>query len=443
MQLDPNNLKHKTRYAWYVVIVLMIAYISSFIDRQILSLLVKPMKRDLQLSDTQMGLLMGFSFAIFYTLLGIPIGRLVDKHNRRGIITWGIVIWSLMTTLCGLARSYGLLFLARVGVGVGEAALSPGAYSMITDYFPKNKLATAISVYSMGIFLGSGLAILIGGLVLKLVAVQSTWVLPIVGEVYPWQTVFFAVGLPGLLCALLMLTVKEPPRTGIIKHEIPLKEVYAYIKANWQTFLFQNLGFGFIALTNYAKTAWSPTFFDRVHGWEASKTGIIYGLIVTVFSTAGIVTGGRTADYLLQKGYTDAKPRTGIISVIGMFVFGVIYNQMPTPELAIVFLIPASFFAAFAFGAAPAAMQEAMPNQMRGIGSAIYLFIVNLIGIGLGPTSVAICTDYVFHDEGMIRYSLLLVSSVSSLLAFFFLTKALSPYRQTVKNLANYNASTN
>lgn len=436
MELDPDNLKHKTRYAWYVVFVLMIAYISSFIDRQILSLLVKPMKRDLHLSDTQMSLLMGFSFAIFYTLLGIPIGRLVDKYNRRRIIVWGIAIWSLMTAVCGLVRNYGLLFLARVGVGVGEAALSPGAYSIITDYFPKNKLATAISVYSMGIFLGSGLAILIGGLVLKLVAVQSTWTLPLVGEVYPWQTVFFVVGLPGLLCALLMLTVKEPPRTGVIKHEIPLNEVFAYLKANWQTFLFQNLGFGFLALINYAATAWIPTLFDRVHGWEASKTGVIFGVTVTIFSTAGIVVGGRTADYLLQKGYTDAKPRTGIISVVGTLFFGLIYLNMPTPELAIAFLIPTNFFSAFAFGAAPAAMQEVMPSQMRGIGSAIYLFIVNLIGIGLGPTSVAIFTDYVFQEESMIRYSMLTVNICSGLLAFLFFTMGLKYYRQTIANLA-------
>lgn len=426
------------RYAWYVVFVLMLAYISSFIDRQILSLLVKPMKRDLGLSDTQMSLLMGFSFAIFYTFLGIPVGRLVDKQNRRNIVSWGIAVWSIMTAVCGLAHTYGLLFLARIGVGVGEAALSPGAYSIITDYFPKNKLATAISVYSMGIFLGSGMAILIGGLVLKLVAVQSTWILPIVGEIYPWQTVFFIVGLPGLFCVLLLFTIKEPTRTGNLKTQVPLAEVFAYIKANWQPFVFQNLGTAFIALANYAAVAWIPTFFDRVHGWEASKTGVLFGLNVTVFSTTGIVVGGYTADWLLQKGYTDAKLRTGIISAIGLMIFGIVYNLMPTPELAMLFLIPTNFFSAFAFGAAPAAMQEAMPSQMRGVGSAIYLFIVNLIGIGLGPTSVALFTDFVFHDESMVRYSMLIVGAGSCLLALLFLNMGLKPYRKTLENLQHY-----
>ncbi|MFN8354276.1 MAG: MFS transporter [Spirosomataceae bacterium] len=431
-----ENPKPNLRYAWYVVFVLMLAYVSSFIDRQILSLLVKPMKRDLHLSDTQMSLLMGFSFAIFYTFLGIPIGRLVDGYNRRRIVSWGIAIWSLTTAVCGLVHSYGLLFLARVGVGVGEAALSPGAYSIITDYFPKNKLATAISVYSMGIFLGSGLAILIGGLVLKLVTVQSTWHLPLIGEIYPWQSVFFIVGLPGLLCVLLMQTIKEPKRKGASQGQIPMNEVFSYLKANWKPFLLQNLGTGFIALTNYATVAWVPTFFDRVHGWEASKTGILFGLSVTVFSTLGIVVGGRTADYLLEKGYTDAKLRAGIISAIGLIVFGTIYLVVPSPEVALLLLIPSNFFSAFAFGAAPAAMQEAMPNQMRGIGSAIYLFIVNLVGIGLGPTSVALITDFVFHDESLLRYSMIIVSLGSCLLALLCLTLGLKPYRQTLARLA-------
>lgn len=435
MNAPPTPPQPSMRYAWYVVFVLMLAYVSSFIDQQILSLLVKPMKRDLHLSDTQMSLLMGFSFAIFYTFLGIPVGRLVDQYNRRRIISWGITIWSVMTALCGLAHSYQLLFLARIGVGVGESALSPGAYSIITDYFPKNKLATAISVYSMGIFLGSGLAILIGGIVLKLVAVQSTWVLPIVGEVYPWQTVFFIVGLPGLLCTLLMFTVKEPPRTGTLRAQVSLGEVFGYIAQNWRTFVYQNLGFAFIALANYAAVAWVPTFFDRVHGWEASKTGVLFGLCVTVFSTTGIVVGGRYADWLLQKGHTDAKLRTGIVSAVGLMIFGIIYVLLPSPEWAMVFLIPTNFFSAFAFGAAPAAMQEAMPNQMRGVGSAVYLFIVNLIGIGLGPTSVALFTDYVFHDESMVRYSMLIVGAGSCLLAMLFLNLGLKPFRDTLKQL--------
>ncbi|MFY9571890.1 MAG: MFS transporter, partial [Blastocatellia bacterium] len=202
-------------YAWYVVGVLTLVYIFSFIDRQILSLLVRPIRRDLGISDFQMSLLMGFSFALFYTFFGLPLGRLADSRSRRTIIAAGFTVWSIMTAACGLARNFAHMLLLRMGVGVGEAALSPAAYSMITDYFPPRRRATAISVYSMGIYIGSGLAFIVGGLVAGAASAQETWDLPLVGATRPWQVVFFIVGLPGVLLALLMYTVREPVRRGI------------------------------------------------------------------------------------------------------------------------------------------------------------------------------------------------------------------------------------
>jgi len=175
--------KPSLRYAWYVVGVLLLAYISSFIDRQIISLLVKPIKTSFGITDTQMGVLMGLSFAVLYTLLGIPIGLMADRMNRKRIISWGIFVWSIMTVFCGIAGSYSLFFLARVGVGIGEAALSPAAYSIISDYFPKKKLATALSVYNMGIYLGSGLSILIGAALRSMIGKENI-VLPFVGEIF-------------------------------------------------------------------------------------------------------------------------------------------------------------------------------------------------------------------------------------------------------------------
>jgi MFS family permease len=198
-----------------VVGVLTFVYIFSFIDRQILNLLVRPIRRDLGISDFQMSLLMGFSFALFYTLFGIPLGRLADSRSRRTIIAVGFTVWSLMTAGCGLARNFVQMLLLRVGVGVGEAALSPAAYSIITDYFPPKRRATAISVYSMGIYIGSGIAFIVGGLVAGLAAAQETWNVPLVGATRPWQVVFFIVGIPGVFLALLMYTVREPARRGI------------------------------------------------------------------------------------------------------------------------------------------------------------------------------------------------------------------------------------
>ena len=235
------------KYAWYVVAVLTFVYVFSFIDRQILNLLVKPIRRDLGISDTQMSLLMGLAFALFYTICGIPLGRLADRNSRRGMIAIGFVLWSIMTACCGLAQNFIQMLAARIGVGVGEAALSPSAYSLISDYFPKEKRATAISIYSMGIYIGSGLAFLLGGIVVSLAEKQQAWNLPIVGATRPWQVIFFIVGLPGVLLALLMFTIREPLRRGLKmiktadgsmqKVEVPFSEVAKYIGANWKTFL--------------------------------------------------------------------------------------------------------------------------------------------------------------------------------------------------------------
>ena len=171
-------------YAWYVVGVLMLAYTNSFIDRQILYLLFEPIRNDIGISDTQISLLAGLAFSVFYTVMGIPLARLADQSNRKAIITVGVASWSLMTALCGAAQNFWQLFLARIGVGVGEATLSPAAFSIISDYFPKNRIARAFSVYSMGVYFGAGLAMMIGGLVIKMVSASPTVVLPLVGEVY-------------------------------------------------------------------------------------------------------------------------------------------------------------------------------------------------------------------------------------------------------------------
>jgi MFS family permease len=195
--------------AWYAVAVLVLAFVFSFIDRIVIALLVEPIKADLGISDFDIGLLQGFAFAIFYALLGIPIGRLSDRISRRGIIATGIAVWSLMTAACGLARSFFGLFLARVGVGVGEATLSPAAYSMISDYFPREKLGRALGVYQSGAMLGAGIAFLVGGAAVQLLSAYDGQVLPVLGPVRMWQLAFFAVGLPGLLIALLMLTVRS------------------------------------------------------------------------------------------------------------------------------------------------------------------------------------------------------------------------------------------
>jgi len=429
-------------YSWYVVGVLTLVYVFSFIDRQIMSLLVRPLRRDLNISDTQVSILMGLGFAIFYTLCGIPLGRLADTRSRRSIIAAGLVAWSFFTALCGLAKNFGQMLLWRTGVGVGEASLSPSAYSLITDYFPKERLATAISVYSMGIYLGAGMSYLLGGIIVRLASMKDAWILPLVGAVRPWQVIFFAVGLPGLLVAFLLLTVKEPVRRGIVKQAsaIPFSQVFKYILANKRTFLSHNIGFGFLSLASYASGAWVPEFFRRDFHWEVQKTGLVYGTMVMIFGAIGIVGAGRIADAMRARGIKQGNMMLGVFIALLGIPTNILLFLAPSGNWATLWLVPACMLAAAPFGIAPAAIQQMMPNPMRGQASAVYLFILNLIGLGMGPTAVALCTQYLFGRDEAVNYSLLIVTVTACVIAALLLWSGLKPFLRSLKRLSAWAA---
>ncbi len=422
------------RYAWFVVAILMVAYVFSFVDRQILSLLVGPIRRDLGITDTQMSLLMGFSFAIFYTVMGIPLGRLADSKSRRLLIAAGVVLWSLMTALCGTAKVYWQMFLYRIGVGVGEAALSPAAYSMIADYFPPEKRSTALSVYGMGIYLGLGLALVLGGLVIQFVSARGALQLPVIGMTHPWQLVFLILGGAGIVFSLAFFLVREPPRHGMQPGAavVPFSQVVSHLWQNRRTVLCHNYGFAMLGLVSYGAAAWIPSFFIRTWGVSPGQVGIIYGLLTMLFGCTGIVLGGRLADRWIRQDATDAALRLGMWSAgLGMLA-SIAVVSVPSVIWAWIFIAPMTFFLSMPFGAAPAAIQEIVPNQMRGQASAIYLFNVNLIGLGLGPTAVALLTDYLFRDDLAVRWSLLVISVVGCAGAIVLLGWGRQPYRDMV-----------
>ncbi|VXA97209.1 MFS transporter [Pseudomonas sp. 8AS] len=434
-----NNGYPSSLSAWTTVIILMVAYVLSFIDRQILNLLVEPIRRDLVISDTQMSLLMGLSFALFYTVCGIPLGRLADTRNRRGLIALGVLFWSAATAACGMARLYWQFLVCRVGVGVGEAALSPAAYSLIADSFPPERRATAISVYSMGVYLGSGIAFLLGGLVIQFASAQGDVLLPVLGEVRPWQLIFLLLGVAGLLFTLLMLAVREPARRGVgAGVAVPLAEVGRYIRSNRRTVLCHNFGFAGLAFAGYGSAAWIPTFYIRTYGWDAGQVGVVYGSIVALCGCLGIVLGGRLADWLARRGHSDANMRVGLIAALGALPLVALFPLMGNALWASILLVPTVFCLSMPFGVAPAAIQEIMPNSMRGQASAIYLFVITLIGLGVGPTAVALVTDYVFADDQALRYSLLLVSSLAVLSSVVLLGMSLRPYRASLLRLQQW-----
>lgn len=428
------------RYAWYVIAVLMVAYTFSYIDRTILALLVEPIRRDLGISDTQFSLLHGFAFAVFYTIMGIPLGRMADRMSRRGIIAVGIAFWSLATAACGLARNFWQLFLARVGVGVGEAALSPAAYSMIADYFPPHRLGRALSVYAIGVYIGSGAAFLIGGAVIAAVATADSLTLPLIGEMRAWQVVFFIVGFPGVFVALWMMTIREPARRGLVSgtvsgQGVPLSRVFAFIRENRSTIICHFAGFSLLALLFNAVVAWLPALFIRVHGWTAVEIGTALGIILGVFGTAGIISGGFFGDWLTRRGYRDSAIRASVIGTCVLWPCVVLAPIVPDPKLSLLLFCPVFFFSSFPFGMAAAALQLMSPNQIRGQLSACYLFCVNFAGIGFGPTATALITDFVFGNDAMVGWSIAIVAGIAAPTALLLLTIGMKHYRGSLARL--------
>ncbi|MEO7209014.1 MAG: MFS transporter [Steroidobacteraceae bacterium] len=435
--------------AWYSVAVLMLMYIFSFIDRTTISLIVDPMKRDLHISDTQIGMLNGLAFALLYTFLGLPIARLSDRHSRRAIIAGGVFIWSIMATLCGLARSALQLFIARIGVGVGEAALSPAAYSIITDSFPRSKLGRAFSVYNIGITIGAGVAFLVGGIVVAAVShAGATFTLPLLGEVRAWQMVFIVTGAPGIVLPLLLLTFREPIRRGILRtpsakataelSRPPLREVLGYIWLNRQFYCLHFIALALLAMCGYSVAAWLPTAIIRAYGVSYGQVGKVLGVSTILMNSTGMLLAGILCDRLTRKGRKDAPIIVALISTCGIAVFSCLPTLMPTVTLVWVAIFVSGLTFNAYNGVGPMAVNQVTPNQYRAQVSAVYLFVVNALGLGVGPTLVPLLNDHLFHDPVKIRFSLIVVVFCAALTAVVLLWKVRPIYRQKLTEAAQW-----
>jgi MFS family permease len=422
--------------AWYALFVLMVCYTLSYIDRQILAFLVEPLKHELEITDTQIGLLQGIYFAMFYTFVGLPMGWLADRYSRRNIVAAGVLFWSVMTVLSGAARSYLTLSLARMGVGLGESTTNPCAFSMISDFFPKEKLSTALSVYMMGIQLGSGLALIIGGVVVQAVMQMPPMDLPWLGTLSPWRLTFFAVGLPGLVFALLVLTFKEPTRRAVLRDasgkRLPtnLKVALAEVGKRWQSVLGIALMIGSQALCNYTLLSWGPSFFGRVHHWPRDRIGFTLGLIVLGSGCIGLISGGRLADYWQRRGVSDGTLRVGLISLIGVGITLPIAMTAPVVGWTVAILVVAVFFIGLPIGGSYAALQYIFPNQVRGVASAIVLFVVNFTGLGLGSLLPVVLNDHLFQDPLKVGYSIALTVAIASVFGVTVVLLTMKPYRR-------------
>jgi MFS family permease len=419
-----------------VVGVLTLFNVSGNIDQQILSLIVRPLKRDLAISDSQASYLGGFAFAVFFAVLGLPIARLADRTSRRAVMAGGAGLWSAFTALCATARSYSALFLMRIGVGVGEASLNAPAASLLADYFPRERLGGVMSVVSLGTFVGSGAAYAIGGAIVGNAGVETTRQVPFLGPIHPWQLVFLVVGLPGLLVALLILTVREPRRApGANVAAPPFSALVAHVSANRRTFATQGLGFAMSASVNFSLVLWIPALFIRSHGWSEAQAGTLQGLLTMTIGPVGVLTGGWLTNKLARRGKTDAPLRVGMIGAAGMLVAATAFPLAPTATLAAWWLGVVNLFAAMPWGAASAAAAEIVPSGLRTQGIALYFLLVSLISRTLGPSSVGWLNDYVFHDERAIGRSLAIVNVVGMTAALALFAAGLGAYRKTIAAL--------
>lgn len=436
----PPAAPERSSYQWYVVIICMVAYILSFVDRQILSLMIEPIKADLMLSDIQFSLLQGLAFSLFYAFMGVPIAALADKKSRVKIISVGIAFWSLATAACGLSKNFIQMFLARLSVGAGEAALSPAFYSIVADLFPKHKLGRALGVYAIGAFIGSGLAFLIGGYVIGLLKDVSFVTLPMIGEIKTWQLTFMIVGLPGVLLALLMiLTVREPERKGLkmdangVAVKASFKNSIGFIKTHKKTFFCHFIGFSFYTMMLYSLLGWAPAYYMRHFGLDASQTGYILGSIILVANTSGALFCGWLIDFFSKRGYSDAAIRAGAIGCAALIIPSVLFTQVDNMQLSFALIFVAMFFSTFPIPASAAATQMLTPNQLRSQVSAKFLLISNLIALGVGTTAVALITDRYYENTLMVGNSISIVNAVAGVIGVFLLYKGCQYYRESMK----------
>ena len=435
--LDRADRRQGPAYRWWVVAVLSFAYAFSAIDARVLTLLVVPIQKDLGLSDFEISLLQGFAFALFYSVAAIPLGRVVDttRHRTRIILT-GVALWSVMTMACGLARSFGQLFMARVGVGIGEATLSPTAYSLISDYFESRKRALAISVYAIGYPVGGGLALILGGALLKHFTGRGGIVLPLVGHLQPWQLVFVMVGLPGVFVLALLSTIREPARRELAKgyeqRRMPLSETFVYLRAHWRLYAMLVSVISLIGMLAIGVTLWYPTFLVRTYGMSVSDVGLYYGMLMLVCGTIGTLGGGWISGRLMQSGRADANMRIVLVTTLLKAVPLVIGPLMPTPQLALACMAVGTLVGQAAQGVIISAIQDVTPNQLRGQVMALTLLSVNIVGLGLGASFIAAIIDFGFGDENALRYSIAIAGAVLVPVIVTIIVAGLPMYRRAL-----------
>lgn len=429
----PPDARYGGGRAAVLVVALMLALTLSFIDRQILALLIEPIKADLRISDTQFGILQGVAFAVFYIGFGFPLGRLADKGNRRNLIAGGIATWSIMTAGCGTATSFLGLFGWRAGVGVGEAALSPAGYSMIADAVPKRRLSLALGTFSMGVYLGSGLSLLVGGALIGYLSGpdRAAWL----GQMEAWRLVFFAVGIPGVLMALCMLVaVREPMRRlfgRVSEEQVPtLRETLRFVLDERRIFGGLMLGFAFHNAALYGLLSWVPAFLGRSFALSPAQVGQNLGFYTMLGGVTGLAVGGWLSDRLVAAGRSDGPLLVGIFAMVGIATMTLLTVSADSALTAARLFAVVMFCLALPIGGVAAALQLVVPNRLRGQVSALYLIVISIVGLTLGPILPPAISDGLLGGPAKIGDGLAIAMCLAAVCAVTLLALARSSYVQ-------------
>ena len=418
-----------TKYAWYMVGILTVAYILSFVDRYVLGLLIEPIKEDLGLTDTQIGLLLGPAFAIFYATMGLPLGYLADRKRRTWIVAAGIFVWSAATAASGLAKNFVHMFIARISVGVGEAALSPCAMSMISDSFPREKRGRPIAFYSAALSLGAGIASLVSAGVLTWAKTVPEVSLPIVGAVAPWQFTFFVVGLPGILVAAIMFTVREPKRQRTPGSEVKpqfnvmLKHVFSRWKIYGSFVAFVCL----MTICAYSQ-GWNAPMFQRTWGWEAQQYAFVNAIVLLAIGPATVNFAGYMNDKWFAEGRHDAPLKIMIIGALIFVPTGIIAPLMPDPWIAMGIYAINTVGIATTTATGVTGLMNITPSEIRGQTVALYYMAISFAGLFLGPTTVGWMSDNVFGNE-QLNYAVAAVPAIYGIPILLLTGYALRAYR--------------
>jgi MFS family permease len=422
--------------AWYALFILTIGLMIATVDRGILTLLVAPIRSHLGISDTQFSVLIGWAFVSVYAVLGLPIARLADRGSRRLIIGIGMAFWSVSTAWCGFVSSYAGFFAARAGVGAGESAYAPAVYSILQDSFPPEKLPRVFSIMAIGFAYGTSFSAILGAAMLGLAERLAGSGNALFGGLAPWQVVLVLVAIPGVLLALVMVTVREPRRRGLlpgaVSKTLPVRQVTNYFWQYRQTYLPMFAAMGIKAMLSFGSGVWMVEMYRRTHQWAPADTAYWIGGLGLVAAPLGLLTGGWLAERYARRGYDDANLRVLQIATLLVIPFSVAFPLASTPELGLALWAANFFCAMLGVGPANAAVQMITPNQMRGQIRAAYQFVFNVVGFGAGPFIVALFTDYVFGYDGALRYSLATVAAIIGPVAAFLTWYGMRPYAACV-----------